>query len=81
VLYTGTVIETHTRTVRIGELEVFAEAALNNCSSLWTATASVSGQLVASGASTTPEGALDSAIELAERKLATKSPSDASVAR
>jgi len=63
------VIETHTRTVRIDQLEVFAEAALNNCSSLWTATASVNGRLVASGASTTPEGALDSAIELAERKL------------
>jgi len=63
------VIATETRTVRIGSAEVVAEASLNNCSGLWTATATVARQLVASGAGRTPEGALESAIELAERKL------------
>ena len=63
-------IETHTRVAVVGGTEVLAEASLNNCSSLWTATARAGGKLVASGAGTSPEGALDSALEQAARKLA-----------
>ena len=63
-------IPVETRITHIGDLEIVAEASLNNCSNLWTATAKAAGRLIASGASTTPEGALDSAIEQAQRKLA-----------
>jgi len=68
-------IEVHARTVRINGLEVLAEASLNNCSSLWTGTVRSGDRLIASGAGTSPEGALDSAIEQAERKLAVPAPS------
>jgi hypothetical protein len=64
------VIETHTRTATIAGVEVLAEASLNNCSSLWTATARANGKLIASGAGTNPAGALDSALEQAATKLA-----------
>ena len=67
-------IATVTRTATVAGVEVVAEALMNNCSSLYTATARVDGKLVASGAGTTPEGALASALEQAEKKLAASTP-------
>jgi hypothetical protein len=59
----------HSRTVVIVGEDVVAEAVMNNCSDLWTATAKAAGRLVATAAGTTPEAALASAIAAAERKL------------
>jgi hypothetical protein len=62
-------VEVHTRAVRIGEQEMVAEATLNNCSDAWTAVVKQGERLVAAGAGSSPEGALDSAIERAERTV------------
>ncbi len=61
----------HSRTVVIAGEELVAEAVMNNCSDLWTATAKVAGRLVATAAGTTPDAAMASAMAAAERKLAT----------
>jgi hypothetical protein len=56
--------------LRIGELDVVAEAVMNNCSDLWTATAKSSERLLATAAGSSPEAALENVIERAERALA-----------
>jgi hypothetical protein len=62
-------IPTETRSLRIGGRDLLAEAALNNCSSLWTATVTDHGKLLATAAGTSPEDALDNVVAVAERKL------------
>jgi hypothetical protein len=63
-------IPSHSRTFRIGDVEVVAEAVMNNCSDLWTATAKSPDRLLATAAGSSPEGALENVIERAERALA-----------
>jgi hypothetical protein len=62
-------IPTETRTIQIGGRDLLAEAALNNCSSLWTATVTDGSKLVATAAGTSPESALENVAAVAERKL------------
>lgn len=62
-------IPSHSRTFVIHGEEVVAEAVMNNCSDLWTATARAGGRLLATAAGTTPEGAMSNAVVVAERKL------------
>jgi hypothetical protein len=64
----------HSRDVRIGDLEMVAEAVMNNCSNLWTATVKAGEKLVATGADTTAEGAMDAAVERARTALASSTP-------
>jgi hypothetical protein len=66
-------IEVHSRTVRIADRELLAEASLNNCSSLWAATVRDGDRLVATAAGTGPEDALNNAIERAQRALVPES--------
>jgi hypothetical protein len=44
-----------------------AEAIMNNCSNLWTGTVKDGNRLVATGAGSTPDEAMDAAIERAAR--------------
>jgi hypothetical protein len=60
----------HSKLVRIEGLDLVAEAMMNNCSNLWTATVSSPQRLVATGAGTTPEAAMAAAIERAMAALA-----------
>ena len=62
-------IPTQSRIVTIAGAEVVVEAALNNCSSLWTATAQSGGKLLATAAGSSPETALANAITRAEQTL------------
>lgn len=62
-------IPTETRTIRIEGRELIAEAMLNNCSDLWTATVQSSGTLVATAAGTSAEAALTNVIARAEALL------------
>jgi hypothetical protein len=63
-------VEVFTREVRLGGQDMVAEATLNNCSDAWTAVVKAGERLVAAGAGSSPEGALESAIERAERTVA-----------
>jgi hypothetical protein len=60
--------ETHP--VTIAGQELVAEAMMNSCSNLWTATVRASGRVVATGAGNTPEDAIAAAVERAEAALA-----------
>ena len=60
----------HSKTIRLGGEDFDAEAVMNNCSDLWTATVKSPDGLVASGAGTTPEDAMANAIARAEKTLA-----------
>jgi hypothetical protein len=64
-------IPTQTKTVRIAGRELIAEAMLNNCSDLWTATVQSSQGLVATAAGTSAEAALTNVIARAEAALGT----------
>lgn len=57
--------ETHRRTVEIRGIEMIAEAMLNNCSGVWTATVTDAGRVIATGAGSNAETAAASAIERA----------------
>ncbi len=63
-------IPSHSRTVTIAGLEVVAEAVMNNCSDLWTATVKSPDKLLATAAGSSPETALANAITRAEQALA-----------
>jgi len=65
-------VETKTKTVRIGGQSVETEAMLNNCGGAWTATARLDGRLIATGAGSTADDALASAIDRASRVAAEK---------
>ena len=58
----------HSKTVRIDGVDLLAEATLNNCAGVWTATVRSEQAVVASGAGSSPEAALTSAIERAGAK-------------
>jgi hypothetical protein len=62
-------IPTETRSICIAGRELLAEAALNNCSSLWTATVTDGSKLVATAAGTSPGSALDNVVAVAEQRL------------
>jgi len=59
----------HSKPITIAGRELVAEAMMNNCSNLWTATVSSPEKLVATGAGTTPEAAMAAAIERAHTAL------------
>jgi hypothetical protein len=56
----------HSREITIRGVEMVAEAMMNNCSNLWTGTVKSGDMLVATGAGSTPEAAMDAAVERAE---------------
>ena len=58
-------IEVHNRTFEAAGRTLLAEAALNNCSGLWTATVRDGDRLVTTAAGSSPETALDNAVERA----------------
>ena len=60
--------ETHP--VTIAGQDLVAEAMMNSCSNLWTATVRAAERVVATGAGNTPEGAIAAAVERAEAALA-----------
>ncbi len=59
-------------TVRIGGVDMVVEATLNNCSSVWTAVVLSESKLVASGAGSSTQAAIKSAIERAGQALASQ---------
>ncbi len=63
----------HSRAVQVQGTEMVAEAIMNNCSNLWTGTVKKGDRLVATGAGSTPESAMDAAIERAEAMAARSS--------
>lgn len=62
----------HSRNVTLGGKEFVAEAVMNNCSDLWTATVKAGETLVATGAGSTPDGAMANAVARAEQALAVR---------
>jgi hypothetical protein len=67
-------VPNESRTVVIGGAEMLAEAILNNCSDLWTATVRADGRLVASGAGVSAAAAISSAVERATAALRRNGP-------
>ncbi|MGE3076499.1 MAG: hypothetical protein AB7N24_20730 [Dehalococcoidia bacterium] len=65
-------IPSQSKTVTIAGVEVVAEAVMNNCSNLWTATAKSPQKLLATAAGSSPETALANAIAIAEDALAVR---------
>ncbi len=63
-------IPSHSQTIRLGDLDVIAEAVMNNCSSLWTATARSGDKLLATAAGSTPEAALANVVARVEEAAA-----------
>lgn len=62
----------HSKSIKIADAELVAEAMLNNCSDLWTASVKSGDRLVATGAGSSPEGAMANAIAAAEHKLSAR---------
>lgn len=58
-------IEVHSKVLRISGRELLVEAALNNCSGVWTATVREGERLVTTAAGSSPEDALANAAERA----------------
>ena len=63
-------VPVQSKDVTIAGREMVAEAMMNSCSNLWSATVRSPEKLVATGAGNTAEDALDEAIARAEKALA-----------